>query len=93
MVRTDKRTQIQRLKNEYLRLNQPMAECSLLDLVRRVEIEFSKNKQFEVQKGRIILHVLVRVSGFGAGGGGVGFWAKDVDVLGSGRLVFRGVSL
>ncbi|OLP82308.1 hypothetical protein AK812_SmicGene37043, partial [Symbiodinium microadriaticum] len=48
--RTDKRTQIQRLKNEYLRLNQPMAECSLLDLVRRVEIEFSKNKQFEVQK-------------------------------------------
>ncbi|CAE7646296.1 desi2 [Symbiodinium sp. CCMP2592] len=48
---TDKRTQTQRLKNEYLRLNQPMAECSLVDLVRRVEIEFSKSKHFEVQKG------------------------------------------
>ncbi|CAE7832180.1 desi2 [Symbiodinium sp. CCMP2592] len=47
----DKRTQITQLKNEYLRLGQPMQDCTLLDLVRRVEIEFSKNKVFEVGRG------------------------------------------
>lgn len=28
-----------------------MQECTLLDLVRRVEIEFSKDKAFEVGRG------------------------------------------
>ncbi|CAE7365205.1 desi2 [Symbiodinium microadriaticum] len=32
--RSDKRTQMAQLKNEYLRLGQPMHDCSLLDLVR-----------------------------------------------------------
>ena len=51
-LRSDKRTQMAQLKNEYLRLGQPMHDCSLLDLVRRVEIEFSKDKTFEVGRGR-----------------------------------------
>ncbi|CAE7282950.1 desi2 [Symbiodinium necroappetens] len=50
-LRSDKRTQMAQLKNEYLRLGQPMHDCSLLDLVRRVEIEFSKDKAFEVGGG------------------------------------------
>ncbi|OLP75886.1 hypothetical protein AK812_SmicGene44254 [Symbiodinium microadriaticum] len=47
----DKRTQCAQLKNEYLRLGQPMQECSLLDLVRRVEIEFSRDKVFDIGRG------------------------------------------
>lgn len=36
------------MKNEYIRLGSAMKECSFMDIVRKVEIEMSKNQVFEL---------------------------------------------
>ena len=36
------------MKNEYLRLGSAMKDCAFMEIVRKVEIEMSKNQQFEL---------------------------------------------
>lgn len=36
------------MKNRYLEVQSPMANCSFMELVRKVEIEMSKNQKFEL---------------------------------------------
>lgn len=39
---------INTMKSEYLRLGSAMQQCSFMDIVRKVEIEMSKNQTFEL---------------------------------------------
>lgn len=41
---------IAHMKDRYLEVKQPLANSSVMDLARRVEIEMSKNQKFEVHQ-------------------------------------------
>lgn len=49
-MRFNKTALVKDLKDEYLRLNRPLANCSVTDLIQRVEIELSKHASFRVME-------------------------------------------
>ena len=52
------------LSDEYERLGRPMDGCELIDLVRKVEVELSKNHTFNVLQLRGLAATCVRFLSF-----------------------------